>query len=104
VPRTVVAGPENTFNLATAYDVLTVLFSCNGEDSLINYGPGDVWLSRTGIPPQANNESCLLLKPYAIYNQHGSPIGRQMEWQMLATADNTVISFTVGNLDKWPTE
>lgn len=96
MPRTVLAGSENTITIEAANDLLTILFLAAGTDSIVNYGPGDLWMTRNGTPPTIGGENCLLLKPNIGFTEANTPPGKRQTWQVLATQPNTTLSFSIG--------
>jgi hypothetical protein len=69
MPRTITAKRENTISLP-ANDLLTVETGSigGGEFTLINYGPGNLWFSRTrGMTAAVGSEEVTLLKAQTAY-------------------------------------
>jgi hypothetical protein len=105
MPTLVTAGPENTWTIPAAYDLFEVDYLTNGESSMINWGPGDIWFTFVeGNTPAYGATNCLMLKPYGIYNSNGVPLGRAMRLKMIATQASTIISMNIGKPERWPTE
>jgi len=77
-------------------EIHTFRFKTAGKMSMINYGDGDLWISRRAdVEPAIDSEKCALLKSGAIYDNEGGTHGVMADIKVMSK-DAALVSLTVG--------